>query len=114
MSALKVSEETWEQEVLRAPEPVLVDFWAPWCAPCRALGPRIDALAEAYGGRARVAKLNVDEAPGVTGEYQVRAIPTLLLFRGGQLVERRVGALSDADLRVLVDAQLGAAASPRP
>ena len=112
MRAMELTADTWERAVLQAHMPVLVDFWAPWCAPCRALGPRIEMLAEAYDGRVRVAKLNVDDEPRLAARYEVRSIPSLLLFRDGKLVQTRVGALGDAELHALLDAQLLPASPP--
>jgi thioredoxin 1 len=88
-----VTESTWEKEVLQSPMPVLVDFWAEWCAPCRMLAPTVDAVARDYDGKLRVAKLNVDENPNTPNRYGVRGIPTLLLFKGGQVADQLVGNL---------------------
>jgi thioredoxin 1 len=98
----------WDREVLQSKEPVLVDFWATWCAPCRMVAPLIDAVAEEYSGRLRVGKLDVDENPEIAGRYDIRSIPTLLLFRGGQVVEQRVGALPRHELARLADRHAGA------
>jgi len=93
----------WESEVLQSKDPVLVDFWAEWCAPCRMIAPLVDALAEEYAGRVKVGKLDVDESPEVAGRYDIRSIPCLLVFKGGQVVEQRVGALPKQELIRLVD-----------
>jgi thioredoxin 1 len=99
---LEFSDQNFEEEVLKSDKPVLVDFWAAWCAPCRMIAPAVDAIAEAYAGRAKVGKLNVDENLTVTSRYSVRGIPTLLLFKGGQIQEQIVGATSkDAISKVL-------------
>jgi len=87
-----VTEESFEGEVLGSELPVLVDFWAPWCAPCRALQPTIEALARDYRGTAHIAKVNVDENPGLAEHYGIRGIPTLVLFRAGKEEHRLVGA----------------------
>lgn len=87
-----ITDASFDEDVLRSPLPVLLDCWAPWCGPCRTLAPVIDALARDYSGRVRVAKLNVDENPGVAARYAVQGIPTLLLFDGGLLRDRLVGA----------------------
>ncbi|MGH9945372.1 MAG: thioredoxin, partial [Pyrinomonadaceae bacterium] len=86
----QVSDGSFEQDVLRAEGPVLVDFWAEWCAPCRMMSPTVDAVAEQYAGSARVVKLNVDENPGVSQRYGIKGIPTLILFKGGKEEERVV------------------------
>jgi thioredoxin len=99
-----VTDASFEDHVLRSPLPVLLDCWAPWCGPCRALAPVIDALAHAYVGRVRVAKLNVDENPLAAARYAIQGIPTLLLFDGGQLRDRLVGAHP----RAVIEARLGA------
>ena len=97
--------EGWDKEVLQAAGPVLVDLWAEWCPPCRKMGPVIDELAQRFGDQATVGKLNVDQHPEVAERYDVRSIPTFLLFRGGQVVERRVGALPLEELQALLAEQ---------
>jgi len=101
-----VTDASFEDDVLRSPLPVLLDCWAPWCGPCRTLAPVIDALARAYAGRVRVAKLNVDENPGVAARYAVQGIPTLLLFDGGHLRDRLVGAQPRAILEARLEEML--------
>ena len=96
----------FDTDVLQAATPVLVDFWAEWCGPCRALGPTIDALAGDYAGRVSVGKLNVDENPGITVKYMVRGIPTLLLFKGGEVVEQIVGLADKAEFKKALDKHL--------
>jgi len=105
-SPLVVNDASFEADVLKAPTPVLLDCWAPWCGPCRTLAPVIDGLAGAYAGRVRVAKLNVDENPAVSGRYAIQGIPTLLLFAGGQLRDRLVGLQPRAVLEARLDALL--------
>jgi thioredoxin 1 len=107
MAVGKVSDADFEAEVLKATGPVVVDFWAEWCGPCRMMSPTVDAVADAYVGRAKVGKLNVDDN-GATGmRYNVRGIPTLLLFKGGKVVEQKVGAVGKADVQKLLDAHVG-------
>jgi thioredoxin len=97
-NAVAVSSETFEDEVLKAGTAVLVDFWAPWCGPCRAIAPVVEQLAIEYSGRLKVVKVNTDENDAVAIQYQVMSIPTLMVFKGGQLVERIVGAVPKPSL----------------
>lgn len=100
------SDGTWDQEVLHSDKPVLVDFWAEWCQPCRVLAPTIEALAEEYGGKVKVGKLNVDENSGVSAKYQIRGIPTVLLFKDGEVKEQVVGLTSKGKLSELIEKHL--------
>ena len=100
----QVNDGNFEEQVLRSEKPVLVDFWAPWCPPCRMIAPAIAELAKEYEGRAKVVKLDVDESPAVAGKYGIQGIPTLLVFKGGRVVEQRVGALPKAELARMLDA----------
>lgn len=111
-AVVELTGRNWDAEVLEAQQPVLVDFWAPWCPPCHALAPLIDQVALEFAGRMKVVKLNVDEAPALAQRYDVRSIPSLLVFRDGRLVERHVGALSNSDLVHLLETQLHARPSP--
>jgi thioredoxin 1 len=92
-NAVAVSSQTFDSEVLKSAVPVLVDFWAPWCGPCRAVAPVVDQIAADYAGKLKVVKVNTDENEAVSIQYQVMSIPTLILFKGGSAVERIVGAL---------------------
>jgi thioredoxin 2 len=92
-SPVDITDGSFEKEVLSFPAPVLVDCWAPWCGPCRMVAPILDELASDYAGRLKIAKLNVDENPETASRYDTRSIPTMLIFKGGKLVERIVGAL---------------------
>lgn len=97
------SDENFEAEVKQSAIPVLVDFWAEWCGPCRMLGPTIEKLAEAYQGKVKVGKLNVDHSRKVAIDYRVTSIPTVLLFKGGQVVAQSVGLRSESDFRSMLD-----------
>jgi thioredoxin len=99
----EVSDSNFNEAVLRSDRPVLVDFWAEWCGPCRGLAPTIDAVAESWAGRAEVVKLDVDANPSTTERYGVRAIPTLILFKDGEEVERLLGAVSKIEIGRKVD-----------
>jgi thioredoxin len=95
---LAVSDESFEREVLQSPTPVLIDFWAPWCGPCRAIAPVVEELAREYAGKLKVVKMNVDDNPHTPTKYGVRGIPNLIVFEGGQLKEQIVGAVPKAQL----------------
>ena len=101
-----LTDDNWKTEVSEAAGPVLVDFWAAWCAPCRMIGPAVEALAATYAGRVKVGKLNVDESPGVAQAFGIRSIPTLLVLRGGKVVDQQVGALPQSRIAAMLDAQL--------
>jgi thioredoxin 1 len=103
---LEFSEQNFEEEVLKSDKPVLVDFWATWCAPCRMMAPAVDAIAEAYAGRAKVGKLNVDDNLNITSQYKIRGVPTLLLFKGGQIQEQIAGAVSKEAISRLLEKHL--------
>ena len=100
------TDDNFDGNVLKAATPVVVDFWAEWCGPCRALGPAIDALAQDYQGKVAVGKLNVDDNPTTTVKYMVRGIPAVLLFKGGKMVDQVVGLVDKGTLKQMVDRHL--------
>ena len=100
------TDATWDSEVLGSDKPVLVDFWAEWCGPCRKIGPLVEELATEYEGKALIGKLNVDENPGVATKYGIRSIPTILVFKGGEVVDKIVGAVPKNMLSQKIDAQM--------
>jgi thioredoxin 1 len=101
-----VTDESFRQDVLEAPGPVLVDFWAEWCGPCKAVAPVLDELAKDYAGKLTVAKVDIDENPVTPNEYGVRGIPTMLLFRDGKLLDQKVGAMPKSALKEWIAGQL--------
>jgi thioredoxin 1 len=101
-----VSDSSFEADVLKAGLPVLVDFWAPWCGPCKAIAPMIDELAADYDGKIKIGKMNVDDNPATPGKYGIRAIPTLILFKGGQVVDQITGAVGKKQLAAMLDKAL--------
>ncbi len=102
MAEINVTNDTFEQEVLGSELPVLVDFWAPWCGPCRMLAPVVAELAEEKEGQIKVCKINVDEEPGLARQFRVRSIPTLLIFKDGELVNTSMGYQSKEELEALL------------
>ena len=101
-----VSDASFSEDVLQSGQPVLVDYWAAWCGPCKAIAPILDEIAEQYAGRVTIAKLNVDENPETAAKFGIRGIPTLMLFKDGQPTETKVGALSKSQLQELLDNSL--------
>ena len=101
-----VSDATFEADVLQADKPVLVDYWAEWCGPCKMIAPILDEIAKAYAGRLKVAKLNIDDNPNTPANYAVRGIPTLMLFKNGNVEATKVGALSKSQLSAFIDSAL--------
>ena len=99
----EVSDSSFDKDVLQSDRPVLVDFWAAWCAPCRMLEPTVDAVAEKYAANARVVKVNVDDNPSISQRYGIKGIPTLILFKGGKEEERVVGATSKDAISRMID-----------
>ena len=105
-NTLDFTDATFDKDVLNSDVPVLVDFWAEWCGPCRMMTPTVDAIANDYAGKVKVGKVNVDENGGTAMRYNVRGIPTLLLFKGGQIVEQKVGAVGKPELQKMIEAHL--------
>jgi thioredoxin 1 len=106
-NVLHFEDSTFESEVLNSETPVLVDFWAPWCAPCNLIAPHVDTLATEFLGRAKVGKINIDEHQMVAQRYSVMSIPTLLVFKGGQVVDQVVGAVGLDHLRSMLSRAVG-------
>ncbi len=104
---IELTDADFESAIAESSEPVLVDFWAPWCGPCRTVGPTIEELAGDYSGRVKVAKVNVDENQGVAGALGIMSIPTVVLFHGNQAVDHRVGAHGKAEYQAMLDKVLG-------
>jgi thioredoxin len=99
----EISDVSFDQEVLKADLPVLIDFWAPWCGPCKAISPVVEELAKDYAGRLKVVKMNVDDNPQTPSRYGVRGIPNLILFKGGEVSDQIVGAVPKAQLIKAID-----------
>ena len=104
---IEISDSTFEQEVLQSDVPVLVDFWAPWCGPCRAIAPVVDELANEYADKLKVAKCNVDDNPKTPSRYGIRAIPTLIIFKGGNVSEQITGAVAKSQIAAAVEKAMG-------
>ncbi len=103
---VNVNDDTFEEEVLKSPTPVLVDYWAEWCGPCKMIAPVLEEVAKEYAGRLKVAKLNIDENPATPPKYGIRGIPTLMLFKNGQVEATKVGAMSKSQLTAFIDGNL--------
>ncbi len=104
---LELTDANFQSEVLASTQPVLVDFWAPWCGPCKMIAPTVDAVATEYCGKARVGKLNTDDNPQIATAYNISAIPALLVFKGGQVVDRFVGVVNKDKLAAALNAHIG-------
>jgi thioredoxin 1 len=105
-AAAQVTDATFDQEVIASEVPVLVDFWAPWCGPCRMVAPVVDEIASQYEGKVKVVKINTDDNPSVANKYGIRSIPTLMIFKGGQKVDTVVGAVPKTTLANTLDKYL--------
>ena len=101
-----ITDDTFDSEVLKSAQPVLVDYWAEWCGPCKAIAPILDDVANSYEGKLQIAKMNVDENREIPAKFGIRGIPTLMLFKNGQLAATKVGALTKAQLTAFIDQQL--------
>jgi len=106
MAVVHVTDKNFESEVLKAEVPVLVDFWAEWCGPCKMIGPIIDEISDELNGKLKVAKVNVDEAQDLAGKFNIMSIPTLLIFKGGEPVEQIVGAMSKDQMLDKINPQI--------
>lgn len=103
MATVKVTDQTFQDEVLASDVPVVVDFWAEWCGPCKMIGPALEELSEEYGTTVKIAKVNVDENPGLPAQFGVRGIPSLFVFKGGDVVSNKTGAAPKAALKIWID-----------
>ena len=110
---VQTSDATFESDVLKSAEPVLLDFWAEWCGPCKMIAPILDEAANEYKGRLKIAKINIDENPQVPPRYGIRGIPTLILFKNGTVQAQKVGALSKSQLSAFLDTNLSQPAATR-
>lgn len=100
---IHLNDATFDAEVLQSDMPCLVDFWAPWCGPCKAIGPLISELAAQFDGKVKIAKMNVDESPATPGKYGIRAIPTLIMFKNGKVIEQTTGAVGKTQLLAMIE-----------
>ena len=104
MATVKVTDASFPQDVLNSSEPVVVDFWAEWCGPCRMIGPALEEISNEMAGKVKIAKINVDENPQVASQYGIRSIPALMMFKDGQVVAQKIGAAPKGDLAKWIQA----------
>ncbi|MCB5174953.1 MULTISPECIES: thioredoxin [Microvirga] len=104
MATVKVTDASFSQDVLNSSEPVVVDFWAEWCGPCRMIGPALEEISNEMAGKVKIAKINVDENPQVASQFGIRSIPALMMFKGGQVVAQKIGAAPKGDLAKWIQA----------
>jgi thioredoxin 1 len=103
MSTIKISDETFEENVIKNSKPIIIDFWAEWCGPCKQIGPILEEISDEYNDKIIIGKMDVDENPETPGKYQIRGIPTMLLFNKGELIDTKVGMSSKTDLKEWID-----------
>ena len=103
MSTIQISDDTFEENVIKKGQPIIVDFWAEWCGPCKQIVPILEEISDEYSGKITIGKLDVDENPETPGKFQIRGIPTMLLFNNGELIDTKVGMSSKADLTEWID-----------
>ncbi len=103
---VRVTDDSFEQEVLKSPAPVLVDYWAEWCGPCKMIAPVLEEIAKEYSGKIKIAQLNIDENPATPPKYGIRGIPTLMLFKNGNVEATKVGAVSKSQLSAFIDGNI--------
>ena len=106
MALVHLTDKNFEKEVLKSELPVMVDFWAPWCGPCRTVAPLVEELAKEYENKVKIGKVDVDESPATASRYGIMSIPTLMFFKGGQIMDQLVGAVSKSDLKKKIESNL--------
>ncbi|MFH1319562.1 MAG: thioredoxin [Bacteroidota bacterium] len=105
--AIEITDSNFEEKVIKSDKPVLIDFWAEWCGPCKMVAPIVEELSKEYEGKVVVGKVNVDNSPGISSKYGIRSIPTILIFKGGEVVDKQIGAVPKSMLVQKLEAQMG-------